>query len=182
MTTPATFSDIPRVTPAHLGLALGLSILTLLAWCLPRVTLATFTSAVRDLYLAALGINSPATEHVAALLNQPSAQADSVLRSLASNDLYAAMTLLRCHRLATSFPAIELRGTQHLQASLKQGLGVMLWVDHVVQGSLATKVALDQAGFALTHLSHSRHGFSNTQLGRCWLNPLKTRVGDRYLR
>ena len=41
---------------------------------------------------------------------------------------------------------------------------------------------LHRAGYAVSHLSHPRHGFSSTRFGMRCLNPVHTRAEDRYLR
>lgn len=47
---------------------------------------------------------------------------------------------------------------------------------------LLTKRTLAEAGYAVHHLSSYIHGFSiRSRLGEALLNPIRTRVEDRYL-
>jgi lauroyl/myristoyl acyltransferase len=56
---------------------------------------------------------------------------------------------------------------------LQAGNGVVLWVAHFGFNGLATKVALARAGFGVFHLSRPEHGFSKSQFGVRFLNPIR---------
>ncbi len=43
-------------------------------------------------------------------------------------------------------------------------------------------MAFHRAGLAVSHLSRASHGFSGSRLGVRVLNPIHTKVEDRYLR
>lgn len=182
MNPSASYTAPVSIHAADLGLALGLCILTGLAWVLPESSAARFAQRVRRLNLATLGIDSAAHSQIATLLDTAGEEVPELLRALAGNDLAATMQLLRCHRPGADIAAIEFRGRALLNQSLDAGHGAILWAGHFVHGALATKVALARAGLELTHLSHPRHGFSNSRFGINYLNRLRTRIENRYLR
>lgn len=90
--------------------------------------------------------------------------------------------ILRALRPWASAPRCTLHGGEHLSAALQAGQGAVLWVDEFHFYSLASKVALAQAGFRTVHLSHPTHGFSKTRFGMALLNPVKIRAENRWLK
>jgi lauroyl/myristoyl acyltransferase len=77
---------------------------------------------------------------------------------------------------------LTLDGLEHLHGALAAGRGAILWVAPIVFAPLLAKRTLHEAGFPLHHLSHPAHGFSSrSRVGRNLVNPLRTRVEDRYL-
>jgi lauroyl/myristoyl acyltransferase len=70
---------------------------------------------------------------------------------------------------------------EHLTAALGQGRGAILWDSHFQFAAVVTKMAMRRAGIDLHHLSHPRHGFSDSRFGMRFLNPLRTRCEGRYV-
>ncbi len=77
---------------------------------------------------------------------------------------------------------IELKGEEHISAALAAGRGAVLWVAHFSFNALASKKALHNVGFAVSHLSRPEHGFSKSRFGVAFLNPLRVKTELRYLR
>jgi len=80
-----------------------------------------------------------------------------------------------------SRPKVTLTGAEHIRAGLAAGNGAVLWVVQSTGSDLAAKIALHSAGFEVTHLSRPTHGYSGSRLGVRFINPVKTRLEDRYL-
>jgi lauroyl/myristoyl acyltransferase len=78
-------------------------------------------------------------------------------------------------------PNIRISGEENIKIALAQGSGALLWVSPFASHMLVTKRALNDAGFKVSHLSEPVHGFSDTQFGRRFLNPIWTKIEDRYL-
>lgn len=78
-------------------------------------------------------------------------------------------------------PRARLSGEEHVREGLARGKGVILWVTPTVCSDFMTKVAFHKAGLRVSQLSRLGHGFSRTRLGIRFLNPVWTRVEDRYL-
>jgi hypothetical protein len=76
---------------------------------------------------------------------------------------------------------IHLEGRGHLDDALAAGRGAILWVAPFVFASLVAKRALHEAGFRVHHLSSAGHGLSSTRLGLAVLNPIRSRIEDRYI-
>ena len=90
--------------------------------------------------------------------------------------------ILRCYRLDGWKPRIDLRGMEHVTAALAAGHGAILWVADFESASLIAKMALSNAGLQVSHLSRPQHGFSHSRFGIQFLNPIKTRIEDRFLK
>lgn len=79
-------------------------------------------------------------------------------------------------------PRLEISGEQHLRDALAQGRGVVLWKAFFSHASLLTYMALHEAGYDVTALSHPAHGFSNSAFAIRFLNPSRSKIEDRYLK
>ena len=77
---------------------------------------------------------------------------------------------------------IDLVGAEQVAAALSVGRGAVIWVAHFSLSGLATKKAFDAAKFPVTHISRPEHGFSKSQFGIRFLNPIRVRAELRYLR
>ena len=78
-------------------------------------------------------------------------------------------------------PEIRLNGTTYLQEALKRGQGAILWVTETAFSTLIVKMALHYAGYQVVQLSRPGHGFSASKFGIRFLNPIWTRVEDRFI-
>ena len=79
-------------------------------------------------------------------------------------------------------PRLQLRGRKHLDEARARGAGAILWVAGFESSDLAVKMAFADAGYGVAHVSRPTHGFSTSRFGVRFLNPLKKRVEERYLR
>jgi len=91
------------------------------------------------------------------------------------------LMLFRCYWSGTWRPEMRLTGAEHVSSALRTGRGVVLWVAPFVLSDLVTKMTFQQSGFDVTHLSRFSHGYSDTKFGVAVLNPIHTRIEDRYL-
>jgi lauroyl/myristoyl acyltransferase len=78
-------------------------------------------------------------------------------------------------------PKLRLVGADRIEEARRQGRGVVLWISQLSAHQLPQKMAFWNAGYRLYHLSQPDHPMSGTRFGRRFLNPLVTRVEDRYL-
>lgn len=78
-------------------------------------------------------------------------------------------------------PEIHVTGVTHIESALARGHGAVLWVAELVYGDFVTKKGLYEAGYRLSHLSRPSHNISPTRFGIRTLNPIWTRIEDRYL-
>jgi len=100
---------------------------------------------------------------------------------LSANSHRARLHVLRCYRPPEWRPQVELVGAEHIEEALRAGRGAILWTAPLVFSDLLTKMALHRAGFRVAHLSRDGHGFSPTRWGARFLNPIWTRIENRYL-
>lgn len=174
----------PAIDAKDLGLLGLLPALALLAWATPERAWPVLAARLAGLRLALRGAR--AAGEVARLeavigarpLGMTPAQC---WRGQLANNYLAWMLLLRCARRGGWRPAVRLEGAAQIEAALTRGRGGILWVAPFAFSDLLTKLALHQAGYAVSHLSRDSHGFSTTRFGRRLLNPLQTRVERRYV-
>jgi len=109
-------------------------------------------------------------------------QAAAIVAALSDRMVEAQMQILALLRPARRWqPVIRRHGFDHVAAALEKRRGAILWVSDFVYSTLVTKMAFHQAGFAVSHLSRPNHGFAMTPFGIRYLNPLWTRIEDRYI-
>jgi len=89
---------------------------------------------------------------------------------------------LREHLRPRRHPPIEVSGMGLVDAGLVANRGVILWIGLFTWASIITKVGLCRAGCPVTHLSRPTHGFDASPFAVRWLNPLWTRIEERFLR
>jgi hypothetical protein len=90
--------------------------------------------------------------------------------------------VLREYRPGGWNPRIRIVGREHLDEALRRGRGAVLWMGPTLLWQLVSKKALHGAGYGLHHLSGAHHGFeSPTRFGATFLNPVRTRIEERYL-
>ena len=78
-------------------------------------------------------------------------------------------------------PKMRLEGEEHLKTALARRKGAILWVAHFCFNTQVTKMALRAGGYRVSHLSRSEHGFSKSQFGVRFLNPLRWNAELKYL-
>lgn len=166
-----------------LALAGSLCGLATLAWCLPesywdRVchNLALLQPwRIRGRRLASFGYAASSS------LKWSGLSADACARAQLANVYRERMQLLACYCPGRRPPRARLEGGEHLEAALGEGKGAVLWIAPFVFSSLFTKMAIHDAGFAVSHLSRHTHGFSSSRVGGKLLNPIRTSIECRYL-
>jgi hypothetical protein len=78
-------------------------------------------------------------------------------------------------------PNIRLDGAPHLKRALEGRCGVILWVTETAFSTLVVKMALHNAGYQVCQLSRPGHGFSPSSFGIRFLNPIWTRIENRFI-
>ncbi len=92
------------------------------------------------------------------------------------------LQLLAIYPPRTWCPNALLEGNEHLDHALAAGRGAILWAAPFAFNDLYTKVALANADYQASLLSRPSHGFSGTEFGRKFLNPIYARIERRFLR
>ena len=158
----------------------GLPVLSTVAWALPPAAWPSFIALAAPFQRAGWGPR-PFRRIAAALGDNGTASPTRILNDLAANDIEAMLWLLRTARPRGWKLRAHLRGAQHLDAALAAGSGAVLWVGHFTFASLLSKVTLHANGYDVHHLSHPRHGFSDTRFGIRFLNPIRQRLERQFL-
>ncbi len=169
----------PVFDAADLGIALTLLGLAPVAWLLPPSVWPATCNALARAHVAVRGIRAKNLDAALAMLDAPLTASELERQLLA--DVYADVLMtLREHLPLAWSPAIRLRGVEHLHAARERGAGAVLWSCPSASGGLIAKRALSAAGFAPVNLRSAVHPYSGTRFGMKVLNPVRTRIEDRY--
>jgi lauroyl/myristoyl acyltransferase len=89
---------------------------------------------------------------------------------------------LRAWRPGGWNPKVEIRGQEHVETARRNGRGIIFWTGNFSFNDLVTKMAWHRLGVAVDHFSRPAHGFSTTRFGIRYLNAVRRKIEDRYLR
>lgn len=172
------------VTMADLLRAAKIATLTPLVWALPASCFSPLARLLGPIMYRGAVDRDRRTATVASVLSLGRvAHPAKVVKAWRRRLIEAWMQVLALNRPGRHWrPTIRWDGRENLDAALARGSGVILWVSDFVYSSLVTKMAFDEAGFPVTHLSRPGHGFSYTPFGIRFLNRFWTKVEDRFLR
>jgi len=175
----------PLIAFSDLGTLLGMVVLLLPAWALPRRAWPRLCSALSPVISLFEGTGDEAlSARIARYLGdrKTAMPLPRVAARARAGFMEEFLGILRALRPWMNVPRSTLHGGEHIVDALKGGKGVVLWVDEFHFYSLASKVALAEAGHRTIHLSHPTHGFSKTRFGMAVLNPVKIRAENRWLK
>lgn len=156
----------------------------LISGLLPNSGLASFCQAAARINAAMLTNDQERlTQKIKALVGDRSLPlpATGIPNAVAAEDLLALCNILRTHLTHTWKGNVKIHGLKFLNAALEQGNGAVLWRAHFAHYAIPYYKALADQGFKFTHLSHIRHGFSNTRFGIRYLNPIRTAAENQFL-
>jgi len=167
-----------------LGLLVGLPFSFLLSWLTPQAlwpAIGRGFSPVAATMLAAR--DDSVARRVAALAGSRDLpqSPDQIARQLIADHIEENLQLLRIYRPGGWHPELRVAGKEHVDGALARGHGAVIWLGHFAFTSLLSKMALADAGIAASHLSHPRHGFSDSRFGMRVLNPIRRGAEDRFL-
>ncbi len=78
-------------------------------------------------------------------------------------------------------PEVQILGREHVEAALRGGKGVVLWVSRCVHSPVVTKKGMTAAGLEVHHLSRPSHAFAGSWYARHVLSPVWLRGEARHL-
>jgi acyl-CoA synthetase (AMP-forming)/AMP-acid ligase II/lauroyl/myristoyl acyltransferase/acyl carrier protein len=169
----------PMFGAADLGIALTLIGLAPVAWLPPSKAWPAACRVLARAHLGLRGMRASNLEAALAMLDVPLTAPELERKLLA--DVYADVLMtLREHLPLVRSPAIHLHGVENLRAARARGAGAVLWTCPSASGGLIAKRALAAAGFPLVNLRSAVHPYSGTRFGMKVLNPIRTRIEDRY--
>ena len=108
--------------------------------------------------------------------------APQVSDQLEKNRITSYLQYLKDYRPGGWKMSFRIEGADEIAKAQLEGKGVVLWVAHFVFNGLPLKKALCESGYEVSHLSRPEHGFSSTRFGVKFLNPIRSRIEDRYLK
>lgn len=175
----------PYVTGKDIAVLFGLPVLFAFAWFVPQNLWPKLCAAMAGFYtrFTSAGRREELDQRIRGLVGaRPLARPPGEIpAAVAVADLRMLLAQLRLYRPLARGPSFELEGLEHLDEARARGKGAILWVGNFVAGGLFAKMALRQAGHRVTHLSHPKHGFSDSRFGMRFLNPVRTHLEARYL-
>lgn len=164
--------------------AVRIVVIAVLSWTTPSrgwPFLSVVLSAV-DRRLRPVETNRQLQDITSKFSERPQAAIPKIVRDSTAAIYEDRLQLLREYCPGGWMPEMELIGEEHLQAGLARGNGVILWISLLAFSDHITKKSLKNARYDVTHLSRPDHGFSDSKLGMQILNPIQTRVEERFLR
>jgi len=168
---------------ADLHTCASLALLLAPAWLLPEPLWAPLARA--RIYRSALSgekaIKRTAKSVRAALGDRDEQQSQAIMRGLKAAIYELRLQDLRGWRPGGWRPRMVLEGEDHLRQALAGGKGAVLWVAPFVFNSGPTKIVLGEKGYRVSHLSSTKHGFSETQFGVSYLNRVRCIPEDKHL-
>lgn len=178
-------SDTQTFTGKDLAVVLGLPVMFALAWFVPQRLWRSLCAAMAAFYtrFTSAGRRSDVNRRIRDLVGcRPLARpVEGIPAAVAVADLGLLLAQFRLYRPFSSQPHFEIEGLEHLDEAAARNKGAILWVGNFIAASLFAKMALHRAGIRITHLSHPRHGFSESRFGMGVLNPIRTHMEARYL-
>ena len=170
------------VSWGDLALVLSLPFYFVVSWIIPERGWNGLCRIVQGISRAFSKTN-PMVQAVSVLLpgTKIDVAADEIVRELEEGRREHYFQVFRDYAPGGWRPEFEITGLHHLEDARASGRGVILWMDHFVFNGLLPKKFLAQAGYPFSHLSRPEHGFSKTEFGVRVLNPLRSRIEDRYL-
>ncbi|MGH8717569.1 MAG: hypothetical protein ACREV0_01285, partial [Burkholderiales bacterium] len=129
-----------------------LPVMAAISWLIPEPSWPWISTVAARMYGAPSRKNAL---HIARLLRARASELDPacIAAGLAANYHLARLQLLRCHRKGSWCPAASVVGLEHVERALGARQGAILWVAPFVFTHLITKMALNQAGLRVSHLS-----------------------------
>ena len=180
----ATPASVRSSIVSDLLFTLLLPILSLFAWFLPQRCWSPVAHGlggfIARIYRATTAMLVQRIGHALREGNGPSPEAAAI--ALRAGKYQQHLQILRDYRPGGWRPATRLSGTEHIDQALARSHGAILWFGDFITDRLAARIALSQAGYRTAHLADPRHGPWNTAFGVRYLNPVFTRIEDRYIR
>ena len=175
--------DAVRWITSDLSLVTRIGIAALTSWIVPERLWDPVTGMIGEAMVRwNAGMPSRQSREIAEVLYPASAQelravhVERIASGHASR-LYGLREYRRgAHRLR-----IRLTGDEHVLQALQRGRGAILWIGRFAFASFVSKVALHERGFRVSHLSRPSHGFGTSPFAVRRLNPIWTRVEEKYL-
>lgn len=177
-------APVKAISPLDVATLVGLPPLVLSAWLLPERSWPRIGRLLAPLVVSTMTSDRQRIIGTIARVTEGAkleASPIDILHGLAAGRVEAMLQTVRSHRPDRWRPAIDFAGRSHIDAALGQGKGAVLWVSYTVHCDLIVKMALHGQGILVDHLSRGTHGFSKTRWGQVLLNPIVTRVENRFI-
>jgi lauroyl/myristoyl acyltransferase len=173
----------PFLTREDVFFCVQLPLLVVFSWLLPQRSWPSLCYGL-ERAKAAIGVFSPRSATVAVTRALPQLSREDAktfgIRHAARRSQHH-LEILRTYRPGGWQVPLRLEGEERLRRALTGGKGAVLWVAHFSSNGLATKIALDRAGFRVWHISRPEHGFSKSRFGIRWLNPIRVGAERSHL-
>lgn len=180
----ATPASVRSSIVSDLLFTLLLPILSLFAWFLPQRYWSPVTHSLGGFIARIYGATTAMLVHRIghALGGRNGSSPEAAAIALRAGKYQQHLRILRDYRPGGWRPATRLSGAEHIDQALARSHGAILWFGDFFTDRLAARIALSQAGYRTAHLADPRHGPWNTAFGVRYLNPVFTRIEDRYIR
>jgi lauroyl/myristoyl acyltransferase len=176
---------VRKVSARDVAVVAFLPVQFFIAWCVPERLWRSIARMVQPLAIP-LYVRGGAG-HTKNLIRdlmgrQTSANISrKVIQEIALGEFISILEILRDYRPGGWHPKIKITGTHHLDEAHNIGKGAILWISYTHGAKLVSKLAIQRAGYSVSHLSRPRHGLSPTRFGIRFLNWIQTTIENRYI-
>ncbi len=170
------------ISVSDIRLTLLLPIIFVLSWLIPSRFWPSISRAV--LVRGAAGASDDSVRRgvrFSGLSDELPLSGADISRALQIHRYVSYFQYLRDYRPGGWLCRYDIEGEDRLRSVLGQEKGAILWVAHFVFNGLPLKKILWRAGYRVHHLSRPEHGFSDTRYAIAVLNPIRSRIEERYL-
>lgn len=171
----------PAVSFADLKTILTLAGCAPFAWILGASLLERFCGALGALHTWLRGARGGALSDRAGRCVLP-CDAESLERRFMATVYEETCNALREYRPGGWNPKIQVRGLNYVDNALAAGRGAILWICPCSHAELVVKKAFHAQRLPIVNLRSYIHPYSGTRFGKGFLNPVRTRIEDRFLR
>lgn len=171
------------VTAGDAALTVKVAAAALTSWVLPERCWQPLTRAIGQIETGLLaGRREDASRPFdQALARRLECSARSIAIERVASGHAARLWGLREYLRSRRDRPIDVVGMEHIEEALAKNRGVILWVGRFTWASIITKVGLWRTGYLVTHLSRPSHGFGTSPFAVRRLNPIWTRIEERFL-
>jgi lauroyl/myristoyl acyltransferase len=163
------------------GMSARIGVAALTSWVVPEPAWLPLARAIGRIQVrAGSGGRASATPFDETLAGPGRPAASFAVERIASGHASRLWGLREYVRRRRDFP-IKVVGMAVVEEAVANGAGAILWVGRFTWASIITKMGLAGAGLAVTHLSRPTHGFATSPFAIRRLNPIWTRIEERFL-
>lgn len=176
---------VRRISARDVAVVALLPVQFFIAWCVPERLWRPIARMIQPLAvpLYVRGGASHTKNLITTLIGRHTSKdlRAKIIQEIALGEFISILEILRDYRPGGWKPEIKITGAHHLDEAHNIGKGAILWITYTHGAKLVSKLAIQRAGYSVSHLSRPRHGLSPTRFGIRFLNRIQTTIENQYI-